>query len=309
MPFEVPVHFFSRVTFEVEPVSYKNEVTFTPPKSKSHSLIHNSNASQQNGHAVTSNPSLLLPNGSSVANRPRVVSPCATRSTSLTSTSTAANRAGVSVLPPTNRTATAGATGQQQPRRPLVPAGTSLLKGGVSLLKRPLNSDQRSLGVTPASASPGISLLPPQNAQNATSLLLTQAQKKLQEQVNLHQLNVSSEVVVTSTPVPEEPVEVSELEQAVPEVSIDLWKRILGRTRDEDQIDLELRVAKRGSAMVKSYVAYHVTLRSDRGHSNFFLAFLSQPLPIAVTKCSSSKQVTSIMRSTASSTWPDSCPW
>ena len=244
----------------MEPVSYKNEVTFTPPKAKSPSLVQNANQVQQNGsHSAPSNQnSLLLANGSS-SNRPRVVSPCATRSSSLTSTS--ANRGGVSLLPPTtNRTL--GAGGQQQPRRPLVPAGTSLLKSGMSLLKRPLTSDQRSLGVTPASATPGISLLPPQNAQNSTSLLLTQAQKKLQEQVNLHQLTVQSEeVVVTSTS--EEPVaEVSKLEKAVPEVSVDLWKRILGRTPVEDQIDVELRVAKRGSVMVKGYVGYHVTLRS-----------------------------------------------
>jgi hypothetical protein len=54
---------------------------------------------------------------------------------------------------------------------------------------------------------------------------------------------------------------VSELEKAVPEVSVKFWNRVLGRNSEESQIDIENRIAKRGLAGIRKQVDYFAFLR------------------------------------------------
>ena len=50
---------------------------------------------------------------------------------------------------------------------------------------------------------------------------------------------------------------VADLEKTVPEVNVDFWSRVMGRSPEDTQAEIENRIAKRGIHLLKKYSEYH----------------------------------------------------
>lgn len=168
--------------------------------------------------------------------------------------------------------------------------GLMRVTNGVSLLN---SSHHRRTGTSSAntSSSNGSSVLP------GTSLLKRSA-TLLPPPLSLPRVEPPS---ATKVPLPQWPASsLSELERAIPNVSLETWKRVLGYAPGEVQLDVELRIGKPGGPTLRKYLDWlqflsdkAFTLKSsDFPSLESCLVYLARFLPLvtplaknAVYKC------------------------